>query len=269
MPTLLEIQRAVRRSLVARDDTQAAVHIVADELLPEARLNIYRNTFIGALTTALRLSFPAVHRLVGGEFFESAARIFIEEEPPRSAYLGDYGTGFPEFLANFRPAASLAYLSGVARLEWAVSRALHASDEQAIDVSRLAEISPADHSRIAFVPHPSVGLVRADHPVDTIWRAVLAQDDAAMARIDLNSGPVWLLVQRWQSGIEVTGCTEPAWSFASALFASQPLQAAIDAASNVEASIQLADHLAAGRFVDFTLIDPHGPTGASEQHSWP
>ena len=105
MPTLLEIQRAVHRSLIARDDAQAVAYIVADELLPEVRLNIYRNTFIGALTTALRLSFPAVHRLVGDEFFESAARIFIEEEPPRSAYLDNYGTGFPEFLAKFRPAA--------------------------------------------------------------------------------------------------------------------------------------------------------------------
>jgi hypothetical protein len=267
MPTLLEIQHAVRRSLVARDDAQAAVYIVADELLPEARLNIYRNTFIGALTTALRLSFPAVHRLVGGEFFESAARVFIEAGPPRSAYLDDYGTGFPEFLASFGPAASLPYLSGVARLEWAVSRALHASDEQAIDVSRLSEINPADHGRIAFVPHPSVGLVRADHPVDAIWRAVLAQDDAAMARIDLNAGPAWLLVQRQQSGIEVIGCTESAWRFASALCTSRPLQAAIDAAPDVEASILLAEHLAAGRFVDFTFIDPHGPTGASEKHS--
>lgn len=267
MPTLLEIQRAVHRSLIARDDAQAVAYIVADELLPEVRLNIYRNTFIGALTTALRLSFPAVHRLVGDEFFESAARIFIEEEPPRSAYLDNYGTGFPEFLAKFRPAASLPYLPGVARLEWAVSRALHTSDEQAIDVSRLSEINPADHGRIAFVPHPSLGLVRADHPVDAIWRAVLAQDDAAMARIDLNAGPAWLLVHRRRSGIEVIRCTEPAWSFASALFASQPLQAAIDTAPDVDASILLADHLAAGRIVDFTLIDSQGATGASEQHS--
>jgi hypothetical protein len=267
MPTLLELQRAVHRSLMAHDDAQAAAYIVADELLPEARLSIYRNTFIGALTTALRLSFPAVHRLVGPEFFESAAGLFIEEAPPRSAYLDVYGAGFPEFLANFRPAASLPYLPGVARLEWAVSRALHASDDQAIDLSRLSEINPEDHCRIAFTPHPSMGLVRADHPVDAIWRAVLAQDDAAMARIELNSGPVWLLVHRRQSGIEVTGCNESAWRFASALFASRPLQAAIDAAPEVDASILLADHLASGRFVDFTLIDPHGPAEASEQYS--
>src|SRR5258708_26285856 len=107
MSTLLEVQRAVYRSLVARDDTAAAPHIVADALRPDARLSIYRNTFIGTLTTALRLSFPAVHRLVGADFFESAARIFIEEEPPYSAWLDEYGETFPAFLSRFTPAASL------------------------------------------------------------------------------------------------------------------------------------------------------------------
>ena len=56
MPTLLEVQRAMRRSLVEHDDGEAAAYILADGLAPEARLNVYRNTAIGALTTALRLA---------------------------------------------------------------------------------------------------------------------------------------------------------------------------------------------------------------------
>jgi hypothetical protein len=265
MPTLLELEHAVYRSLVGDDDGAAVPHIFADGLAPEARLKIYRNTFIGTLTTALRLSFPAIYRLVGAAFFESAARIFIEAEPPRSAYLDEYGDAFPEFLARFAPAASLPYLSGVARLEWAVSRALHAPDVEALDLSRLSALDPADHGRIAFVPHPSVGLVRADHPVDTIWRAVLAQDDEAMTRIDLSSGPARLLVQRAKSGIEVIQCSEPAWRFASALLASQPLQAAADTVAEIDASILLADHLAAQRFVDFTLAESLDATDAAEK----
>jgi len=254
MPTLLELQRAVYRSLVAHDDEAAARHILADGLAPEARLNVYRNTFIGTITTALRLSFPAVHRLVGSAFFESAARIFIEAGPPRSAYLDEYGVDFPEFLENFLPAASLSYLPGVARLEWAVSRALHAPDAGALDVSRLSTIDPADHARIVFVPHSSVGLVRADHPVEDIWRAVLAQDDAAMAAIDLRSGPLWLLVHRLETGIHVGRLCEPAWRFMAALCAGQPLQDAIDLAPDVDAAASLAEHLAAGRFVGFELV---------------
>ena len=248
MPTLLEIQRAIYRSLVAGDDAPVADHVVADGLAPEARLGVYRNTFVGSLAKALRLSFPAVARLVGTDFFETAARIYIEVEPPRSAYLDAYGSGFPGFLAEFPPAASLAYLSGVARLEWAVSRALHAPDAEALDLPRLSAVDPADQGRIAFVPHPSVSLVQADHPADAIWRAVLAEDDAAMAMLNLDAGPVWLLVQRHDTGIEVARSDERQWRFAAALCASLPLQAAIDAVAGIDASDELANHLAAERF---------------------
>jgi hypothetical protein len=255
VPTLLELQRAVHRSLVAHDDEAAAQHILADGLAPEARLDIYRNTFIGALTTALRLSFPAVHRLVGPEFFESAARIFIEGEPPRSAYLDEYGEAFPKFLARFAPAASLPYLPGVARLEWAVSGALHAREVEPLDIARLSAIDPADHGRIVFVPHPSVALVHADHPVDAIWRSVLAQDDAAMAAVDLGAGPVRLLVQRLETGVDVRRLSESAWHFMVALCAGRPLQDAMDSAPKVDVAATLAEHLAAGRFIGFELID--------------
>src|SRR5215472_19335822 len=203
MPTLLELQRAAGRSIIAGDDALAARHVLADGLSPQARLGIYRNNFIANVATALRLSYPAIHRLVGAEFFEGAARIFIAAEPPRRADLDAYGEGFPEFLAGFPPAGALRYLPGVARLEWAVNRALHAPDMEPLDLARLGTVAAADRDRIAFLPHPSVALVEADHPVDAIWRAVLAQDDDAMAAIDLDAGPVRLLVERRATGVEV------------------------------------------------------------------
>lgn len=249
MPALLEIQRAIAAGLVAPEDAAVAPHVVVDGLAAGARLNVYRNNFVGALTTALRLSFPAVDRLVGAAFFESAARRFIERAAPKSACLDEYGAEFPSFLEDFEPAAGLPYLPGVARLEWAVSRALHALDSVALDIARLAEIPPSEQGRIAFVPQPSIGLVQAEHPVDAIWRAVLARDDAAMAAIDLRAGPVWLLVERraGEVAVTVTRCALGAWRFAAVLFAGRPLQAAIDAAPEIDAAILLADHLAAGR----------------------
>jgi hypothetical protein len=266
MPTLLDVQQAVCRSLVGRDDRPIAEHVIADGLAPERRLNVYRNTFIGSLTTALRLIYPAVHRLVGADFFEGAAGIFIEDQPPRSAYLDLYGSEFPDFLAGFEPAAALPYLPDVARLEWTVSRALHAPDEPPLDVALLDCIDPADHGRVCFTPHPSVGLVRAAYPADEIWRGTLAQDDTALAAVDLNAGPVWLLVERLETGVEVTRLDEPAWCFSDALFASRPLQASIDAAPMIDAAAALASHLAAGRIVGFEL-DGHAPSAGSAENS--
>jgi hypothetical protein len=256
VPRLLEIERALSHALVEGDDALAARYILADGLASAARLAIHRNNFLVTVTKALRLSFPAVDRLVGTAFFDSAARTFIAEHPPRSAWLDEYGARFPEFLANFAPAASLAYLPGVARLEWAVSRALHAADADPLDLARLAAIDLRQHGRIAFAPHPSVGLVRAEHPVDAIWRSVLAADDAAMAAIDLGAGPVWLIVQRFDTGLDVRRLGGDAeWCFTAALCTGRPLQEAIDAAPEADAAVVLADHLAAGLFVDFALTD--------------
>ena len=130
VPTLLEIQRAMRRSLVQGDSTAVSAMLAA-QISPD-RLDIYRNTFLLTLTRALRLCFPVVQKLVGEEFFEGAAQIFVAEHPPRSAWLDQYGSAFPDFLHAFSPAESVPYLSDVARLEWAVSGALHAPDQEAL-----------------------------------------------------------------------------------------------------------------------------------------
>ncbi len=252
-PSLLELQRAMCASLVVRDDRGISAHVVDAGMSPAERLDVYRNTFASVLTTALRLSYPALHRLVGAEFFEGAAPIFIEAHPPKSACLDDYGEKFADFLSDFEPAASLAYLPEVARLEWAVNRALHASDVEPLDPRRLAALAEAERARVRFAPHPSVSLIRADYPVDTIWRAVLEQDDAALAAIDLAAGPVWLLAQRLASGIDVRRISESAWRFTATLFAGRPLAAALDEAPDFDASALLADHLAAGQFIDFSL----------------
>ena len=254
-PTLLELQHAVYRSIVEHDDAEAAACIVVDGIDPAARLGIYRNTFARVLTNALRLSYPAVHRLVAAECFEGAARLFMEDRPPQSANLDDYGAAFPEFLSRFEPVCALAYLHDVARLEWAVSRALHALDVPPLDLGRLAALTEDEQARVWFAPHPAAGLMRADHPADSIWRAVLAQDDAALAAIDPTSGPVWLLVHRTESGVEVTRLSEAAWRFTEALFAGRPLHSALEDTPGAEAHVLLAGHLAAGRFAGFGVSD--------------
>lgn len=255
MPTLREVQDAIYRSVVERDDGPAARHVAADALAAEARLAVYRNTFAAALTATLRIAFPAVHRLVGADFFETAARLFIEAEPPRSAWLDSYGVAFPDFLDAFRPAASLPYLPGVARLEWAVNVALRTPDVPPLDLSRLATLDPADQERVVLVPSPAIGLVRADHPVDTIWQAVLAQDDAAMEEVALDSGAVHLLVDRADDEVTVERIDPASWRLLSALCRGEAVSDALAVQVGVEGAALLARHLAAGRFVRFELID--------------
>jgi hypothetical protein len=258
MPTLPELQRAMRAALVDRDDGAAAAMLADD--VPADRLDIYRNTFVAGVTRALRLSFPAVHRLVGSDFFEGAASVFIAQHPPCAAWLDAYGAAFPDFLHDFPPAASLEYLADVARLEWAVSRALHAPDLAPLDLSRLQALRPEDQIRVCFAPHPSLSLLCTDYPADAIWRGVLDGDDAGLAAVDLTSGPVSLLVERRAAGVEVSRLDPAAWRFAAALCEGWPLAdvfaACPQSAGDQGHEVMLAGHLAAGRFVDFHLDHP-------------
>jgi hypothetical protein len=97
--------------------------------------------------------------------------------------------------------------------------------------------------------------VSSSHPVDAIWRAVLAHDDAALSAIDLDADAVWLLIERRADAVEVIRCERERWRFAKALFAGEPLGTALDAAGDADAPAWLATHLAGGRFAGFTLAD--------------
>lgn len=260
MSTLLEWQRSMRARLLGAPPLDAQKLDASTQAQSVERYAIYRHTCLTTLVNALRLNFPAVLLLVGDEFFEGAAAQFVRAQPPTSAYLNDYGASFAAFLAQFPPAAGISYLSDVARLEWAVSRALHAPDSESLDPAALTALDPNRMSAVRFHPRPGVCLLRLHAPADEIWRAVLAGDEAAMAAVKLGNGPVYLLVERDERGTSVQrlGCV--AGRFSEALLCGQSLNDALDAAdddhvadgANKEVNAVLAEHLRAGRFAGFT-----------------
>jgi hypothetical protein len=253
MPTLREIQRDVARSILAPDDGAALAHIANDGVVAAAdRLNIYRNNVAITLVEALRLAYPAVDKLVGPEFFRGVARAFIARHPPQTAYLNDYGAEFADFLGFFGPAAELAYLPDVARLEWAVNLSLNAPDAPALDMAALADLAESDHGRVRFVRHPAVRLLSVHYPADAIWRAVLADDDAALGTLTLNVELRWLLVQRKSEGVAVHHLTRDEAHWTSLLFSGAALAEVVPGRDSAPFIALLADHLVHGRFAACT-----------------
>jgi hypothetical protein len=269
MPTLHELQTAMRRNLVHHDQTAVQGMLAAH--VPPDRLDIYRNTFLLTLTNALRLCFPAVEKLVGAAFFESAAQLFIAENPPEVAWLDQYGAALPGFLREFGPAATVPYLHDVGRLEWAVHRALHAVEADPLDPAAFAAVPPDDQGYIRLIAEPSLTLLRVTYPADMIWHAVLLGDDEALGKIELDAGPVHLLVERSAGGVEVTRLDHRPWQFLARLCAGDPLEVVLedsqDGASFDEASA-LAEHLAAGRFCSFDLAAQAEPASCRDTGEW-
>jgi len=195
MPALREVQAAIGMALLGGDTSGAAALIDGDGLAPDARLAIHRHHVLTTLTRALEAAFPVVCRLVDRRFFAYAADGYIRAHPPVGPCLFEYGDTFPEFLAAFPPCRHLAYLSDVARLEWAMNAALHAPDVAAMDPSELLAVAPEDMARLTFAADPSLSFLASPWPVDRIWRA---HSDGASGDdpVDLAAGGVCLEVRR-------------------------------------------------------------------------
>jgi len=260
-PSLLEVQQAVHRAIVDGVGPDPEPFIVGGSIEAADRLAIHRHTAQHALVKTLALSHPVVRKLVGAEFFEGAARHYLQQAWPSMAWLDAFGAGFAPFLECFAPAATLPYLADVARLEWAVHEALHAPEPAGLDLSRLAAVAPDQSGALRFVAHPALRLLALNQAADEIWHAVIGEDDTALGAVDPLTRPRWLLVQRTETtGAQVMRLTEADWNFAAALCKGARLQEALEAgaARGVAQDETLGRLLASACFVGFT-IDDRGP----------
>jgi hypothetical protein len=200
------------------------------------------------VVNAMRLTYPVVERLVGPEFFEGATRLFLEENPPRSACLNDYGGGFDAFLARLPEAAQLAYLPDVARLEWAVAQAATAEDAPTLDPAALMRFPAEALGDLRLVPHPSLRMVELASPADAIWHAITDDNEDALPHIKIAGPAFTLLLHRGPSGIVFRRLGDAERVVTGMLSRGQTLGAALGAGPEAEAMALLAEHLAAGRF---------------------
>ncbi|MFY1664048.1 DNA-binding domain-containing protein [Pseudomonas sp. Pseu.R1] len=105
---------------------------------------VYRNSVIKACLDALRANYPSTERLVGADWFTSAAYQYMRKELPADGRLIFYGDGFADFLANFEPAQELSYLPEVARLDRLWIESFSAQIQSPLEVSALATVPPED-----------------------------------------------------------------------------------------------------------------------------
>lgn len=141
-----------------------------DGLTAQPGFAVYRNTALGGCIDALAAAYPAVHRLVGADWFRAAAAVFVRACPPCDGRLLLYGAGFAAFLDGFEPARALPYLAGVATLDRFWIEAHVASDAVAASARTLRGIGPADLAALRLVPHAAARWAWFDeHPVFSIW----------------------------------------------------------------------------------------------------
>ena len=221
------------------------------------RFSVYRNNVVAGLTETLKDAFPAVHRLVGTDFFHAMARVYVAVEPPRSPIMLDYGAGFPDFIENFEPAATLPYLADVARIERAWTEAYHAPEAAPLELGAFAAIHPEQLPMIRLKLHPSVRFVRSRFPVLTIWQMNVG--DGVPAPVDLAAGGEDALIVRPMADVEVRSLPAGSFEFVQELANATTILAALEAGLTANRRFDLAanvsDLMQSGAVVGYSFTD--------------
>jgi len=205
------------------------------------RYNVYRNNVTVSLIDALAAVYPAVHRIVGVEFFRDIARLHIRAMPPTSPLLFEYGRDFPGFIERYQYAHSMPWLADIARLERAWLDAYHAADGEVLTSQTLASIPPDRLADVIFVPQPAARIVRSDFAAVSIFAA--NRPEAPVGRIEVTT-PEDALITR--AGLDVVVRRLPAGGadFLTHLALGEPLGEAASAAFEASASFDLAANIA-------------------------
>lgn len=145
------------------------------------RFSVYRNNVAVSLTDALAQSFPVLQKIVGEEFFDALAGVFLRAHPPQTPLMMFYGSEMPRFLEGFPPVEHLPYLADVARLELSIRHAYHAEDRRAIEAASLQNLAPDALMASRLILAPAVQTFKSAWPLHAIYLANTKPDAPAVS----------------------------------------------------------------------------------------
>ncbi|WP_239483010.1 DNA-binding domain-containing protein [Paraburkholderia sp. C35] len=239
--SLSERQRCFASALLDPTRPVPSGLIGPDQRTDDKRFNVYRNNVVAGLVNTLQAAFPAVHRIVGEEFFAAMARIYVALEPPKSPVMLDYGKTFPDFIERFEPARSVPYLRDVARLERAWAEAYHADEASPVSHALLVDMASHHLPHLRLTLHPSARVVQSCFPIVQIWQMNI--DGGPPMGIDIAAGGEDALVLRAHAEVEVRTLPVGAAAFIRGLAVGNSMEGATTLALAVHAAFDLAGAL--------------------------
>ena len=232
-----------------------------DSETAEAGLSVYRNTATKSLVDEVLESFPTVLRTVGEDWLAGAARAFAHAHPPGQPAPAALGELFPDWLARFKPAAELPYLTTLARLDWFWLEAYRAADVEPLPgAAFITLLAPQALARTRAVLHPSVRVGWFSDNAPEIWRLTRPPAEPP-AEMELTDTPHGLLLARPGLEVQAHPIGPEAFAFLSAcargrsLADSAAAALAADGGSGAGLERTFADLAQAGAFARLEPVD--------------
>ena len=179
MSSLAAFQSRVAEGLWRGADASELVGIAPGPITAQTAWAVHQNTVISGLTNALRLTYSTVDWLVGEDFFDQSALVYLRIHPPDRAQLSEFGQAFPAFLEGYAPAAELAYMADVARFDLAVDQVAALSvggAKRSVDLG----------GGVVLQLEPSLRVLRLSYPADRL-RDAREDDGQSLEDLDMTA----------------------------------------------------------------------------------
>ena len=222
-------------------------------LLDQPGFAVYRNTVLKGCVDALQANYPAVHALVGDDWFRAVAARYVRAYPPQDSRMLVYGNAFADFLRDFlRDVATgddLPYLPGVARLDRLWSEAHSAADAPVLGAAAVTALPLEALGEMVLVPHPAARWAWFDEqPIYTIWHRNRLDGDNRPEGQDNGDELIWTgegaLLTRPTGAVTWTALDAAGCAFLDACAAGRTLANAASEALAQHASTDFAELMA-------------------------
>lgn len=138
-------------------------------------LAIYHNAYQARLQEVLRNDFAAVWNWLGDEEFACMAAAYLREHPSAHYSLRWLGQGFASFIRTHLVEAQSAPLAELADLEWALTLAFDAPEQQALTLEVMASLPPAAWPALQVGLQPCVQWLTLCFNSVALWRSAKEQ----------------------------------------------------------------------------------------------
>lgn len=165
--SLLDMQRQFRSFLV--DGPHLLGQYVPGDATPG--LAVYHHAYRAQLEESMRETFERTWAWLGDEQFHGAVHRYIEDHPPSSWTISDYGAHFADVLDGLY--LDSPEVGELAMLDWTLRRAFDGPDGSAVTAKTMTEEIDWDHAKIRFMPTLRMFTVRSN--CGALWTAMASE----------------------------------------------------------------------------------------------
>lgn len=137
---------------------------------------IYKKNIEFNHISILKMVYPITQKLVGEDFFNTAAHFYCQHFPAINSNFNFYGAYFSEFLKTYPPIQKLQYVYEMAEVEWLLHHVYHSAPPITVTFP-IENIKKNDYAHLIFTLEEHCYLIKCKHTILGLWQSCQQQEE--------------------------------------------------------------------------------------------